>query len=107
MAKDAGGIGDLLKQAQQMSKDLGKMQHDLKERVVEGTAGGGAVKVAMNGQRDVLSVSIDPSVMEDADASMLEDLLVSALRDAKEHSDRLAAEEMSKVTGLAMPPGAM
>jgi len=100
-------LAKMLKEAQKLEKRVAEVRQTLADMTVEGTAGGGAVKVAMNGQRDVLSVSIDPSVMEDADASMLEDLLVSALRDAKEHSDRLAAEEMSKVTGLAMPPGAM
>jgi len=100
-------LAKMLKEAQKLEKRVAEVRQALADMTVEGTAGGGAVKVAMNGQRDVLSVSIDPSVMEDADASMLEDLLVSALRDAKEHSDRLAAEEMSKVTGLAMPPGAM
>jgi DNA-binding YbaB/EbfC family protein len=70
---------------------------------VDGSAGGGAVKVVMNAQRDVLSVTIDPEVLEGGDAEMLEDLLLSALRDAKQKSDEVAAREMAKVTGGILP----
>jgi hypothetical protein len=73
---------------------------------VEGSAGGGAVKITMNGQRDVVAVSISPEALEGADAEMLEDLFLSALRDAKQKSDELAANEMAKVTGMIAPPGA-
>jgi DNA-binding YbaB/EbfC family protein len=97
----------MLKEAQKLERKVAEVREALSGMTVEGTAGGGAVKVTMNGQRDVLSVSVDPSVMEDGDVGLLEDLLVSALRDAKERSDRMAAEEMSKVAGLAMPPGAL
>ena len=57
----------------------------------------------MNGQRDVVSVSIDPGVLEDGDSSMVEDLVLSALRDAKQKSDELASTEMSKVAGPGFP----
>ncbi|MBD3367423.1 MAG: YbaB/EbfC family nucleoid-associated protein [Candidatus Eisenbacteria bacterium] len=103
----AKNLQKMLKEAQKLEKRVAEVRASLADMKVEGTAGGGAVSVTMNGQRDVLGVSIDPSVIEDGDASMLEDLLVSALRDAKERSDKLAAEEMSKVTGMAIPPGTM
>jgi DNA-binding protein YbaB len=59
--------------------------------------------VTMNGQRDVVAVSIAPEAVEEADVAMLEDMLLSALRDAKQKSDELAAREMTKVTGTMMP----
>lgn len=97
-------LSKMLKEAQKLERRVAAARESLAGMTVEGTAGGGAVRVTMNGQRDVLSVTVDPSVLEDGDVALLEDLLVSALRDAKERSDRLAAEEMSKVTGMAMPP---
>jgi DNA-binding YbaB/EbfC family protein len=101
----AGGLAKMMKEAQKLEKRLAKVRELLEKMTVEGTAGGGAVTITMNGQRDVTSVSIDPSVLEDADSEMLEDLLLSALRDAKQKSDELAQREMAKVTGPAMPGG--
>ena len=101
----APNMAKMLKEAQKLEKRFSEVREALAEMVVEGTAGGGAVRVEMNGQRDVLSVKVEPDVMEGSDAEMLEDLLLSALRDAKQKSDELAAAEMSKVTGGMMPPG--
>jgi len=103
----AKNLSKMLKEAQKLEKRVAEVRESLAEMTVEGSAGGEAVKVTMNGQRDVLAVTVDPDVLEDGDVAMLEDLLLSALRDAKERSDRMAAEEMSKVTGMALPPGAM
>ncbi len=99
----AGGMAKMLKEAQKLEKRLEQARKVLEEMTVEGSAGGGAVKVTMNGQRDVISVSIDGSVLEDGDTSMLEDLVLSALRDAKQKSDELASKEMAKVTGPGIP----
>ena len=101
----AGGLAKMMKEAQKLEKRLAEVRQKLVEMTVEGSAGGGAVGVVMNGQRDVLKVSVDPGVFEDGDAEMLEDLLLSALRDAKQRSDELAAAEMAKVTGGVVPPG--
>lgn len=103
----AGGLSKMMKEAQKLEKRLAKVREALEEMTVEGTAGGGAVTVTMNGHRDVLSLSIDPSVLEDSDSEMLEDLLLSALRDAKQKSDEMAQREMAKVAGPAMPGGLM
>ena len=100
-----GGLAKMMKEAQKLEKRLGEVRKKLEELTVEGSAGGGAVTVTMNGQRDVLKVSVDQSVVDDGDAEMLEDLLLSALRDAKQKSDELASSEMSKVAGPGMPPG--
>ncbi|MFH1502932.1 MAG: YbaB/EbfC family nucleoid-associated protein [Candidatus Eisenbacteria bacterium] len=98
-------MAKMLKEAQKLEKQLAEVRELLAEMRVEGTAGGGVVKVEMNGQRDVVSVSIAPEALDDADAGMLEDLLLSALRDAKQKSDEMAAREMTKVTGGMLPPG--
>jgi DNA-binding YbaB/EbfC family protein len=99
----AKNLSKMMKQAQQLEKRLTAVQESLRDMSVEGTAGGGAVSVTMNGQRDVLAVTIDPEVLSGADSGMLEDLLLSALREAKRKSDELAAREMAKVTGTPIP----
>ncbi|MFH1690066.1 MAG: YbaB/EbfC family nucleoid-associated protein [Candidatus Eisenbacteria bacterium] len=101
----SGGLAKMMKEAQKLEKSLGEVRKRLGEMTVEGRSGGGAVVITMNGQRDVLKVSVDPSVFEDGDVEMLEDLLLSALRDAKQKSDELASAEMSKVAGPGIPPG--
>ena len=101
----AGGLAKMMKEAQKLEKRLAEVRKRLEEMTVEGSSGGGAVSVVMNGQRDVLKVSVDPGVLEDGDVEMLEDLLLSALRDAKQKSDELASKEMSSVTGPGLPSG--
>lgn len=100
-----GGLAKMMKEAQKLEKRLEEVRKKLVELTVDGSSGGGAVAVTMNGQRDVLKVTVDKSVFEDGDVEMLEDLLLSALRDAKQKSDELASNEMSKVAGPGMPPG--
>jgi DNA-binding YbaB/EbfC family protein len=100
----AKGLSKMMKEARKLEARLEAARDALKEMTVEGSAGGGAVKVVMNAQRDVMSVAIDPGVLEGGDADMLEDLLLSALRDAKQKSDEVAAREMAKVTGGMIPP---
>ena len=99
------GLAKMMKEAQKLEKRLDEVRKTLAEMSVEGSSGGGAVKVTMNGQRDVLKISVDPGVFDDGDAEMLEDLLLSALRDAKQKSDELASTEMAKVTAAGLPPG--
>jgi len=101
----AGGLSKMMKEAKKLEKRLAEVKESLQHMTVEGSAGGGVVVIEMNGQRDVVRVSIEPTALEDADAEMLEDLILSALRDAKQKSDELASREMSKVAGLALPPG--
>jgi DNA-binding YbaB/EbfC family protein len=99
----APNMAKMMKEAQKLEKRLAEIRSALAEMTVEGTAGGGVVRVTMNGQRDVVAVSIAPEAVEEADVAMLEDMLLSALRDAKQKSDELAAREMTKVTGTMMP----
>ena len=101
----AGGLTKMMKEAQKLERRLTDVRKKLEEMTVEGSSGGGAVTITMSGQRDVLKVSVDPGVFADGDAEMLEDLLLSALRDAKQKSDELASAEMAKVTAPGLSPG--
>ncbi|MEA1972974.1 MAG: YbaB/EbfC family nucleoid-associated protein [Candidatus Cloacimonadota bacterium] len=102
-----GGKGnqDLMKMAQKMSKDLQSAQEDLQNRVVETTAGGGMIKVKMNGKHEVLSISIEEEVVDPDDVEMLEDLLMAAINDANDKISKDSASEMSKLTGGLKIPG--
>jgi nucleoid-associated protein EbfC len=94
----------MLKQVQQMQTKMAKVQADLEQETVERSAGGGAVKVVVNGQQKLLSISIEPDVAEDLE--MLQDLVVAAVNDAMDRSRELAAERMQSVAaGLGLPPG--
>ncbi len=101
----AKGMAKLLKEAQKFEKRAAQAREALREMRIEGTAGGGIVRVVMNGHRDVLDVHIAEEAIEGGDMEMLEDLLLAALRDAKQKSDELAAKEMAKVAGGMPLPG--
>ena len=93
-------VGDLLKNIGKIRKDMEKVQADLKNRVVEAGAGGGLVKVLMNGQQELLKVTIDPKAMSEAGGlEVLEDLIVAAVSQALERSKALKSEELNKATG--------
>lgn len=101
----AMNLGKLMKQAQEMQQKMAKLQEELAHREVEGTSGGGMVRVKMNGQQEVLAVQIDPQVFTDGDREMLEDLMVAAFNEARRQALDLAKEEMSKLTGGLPLPG--
>ncbi len=93
------------KQAQAMQKKMEQMQHELKERVVEASSGGGMVTAKMNGRQELLSVKIDPEVVDPNDVEMLEDLVVAAVNQAAKKSQELYEQEMAKLTGGLNIPG--
>lgn len=100
-----GGLGNLMKQAQQMQENMQKLQAKMAEMEVEGSAGAGLVKVTMTGKHDVRRVSIDPSLLAD-DKDMLEDLVAAAVNDAVRKVEAMVQEQMSAATaGLPLPPG--
>jgi DNA-binding YbaB/EbfC family protein len=103
MAK--GGLGDMMKQVQKMQAKMEELQAELESATVEGTAGGGMVKVVANGKGEVVSVTIDPEVVDPEDVEMLQDLIVAAINQAKEKSSELQSEQMSKITGGINIPG--
>ncbi|WP_049629376.1 YbaB/EbfC family nucleoid-associated protein [Cellvibrio sp. pealriver] len=99
------GLGDLMKQAQQMQANMQKMQEDLAKAEVKGEAGAGLVSVVMNGRHDVKRVHIDASLMSE-DKEMLEDLLAAAVNDAVRKVENQSREQMAKMTaGMGIPPG--
>jgi len=91
-------INKLLKQAQKMQEDIAKQMEDLE---VEGSAGGGAVKITMNGKKEILSVAIGKDAIDPEDVGILEDLVKAAANDAVAKVDA----ELSGTLGGAMPPG--
>ena len=100
-----GGLGPLMKQAQQMQENMKDMQEQLATVEVEGQSGAGMVKVIMTCRYDVKRVSIDDSLFSD-DKDMLEDLLAAAVNDAVRRVEATTQEKMSGVTaGMGLPPG--
>lgn len=100
-----GGSGKYGKQFQDMQKQIEKVQADLRERVVEGSSGGGMVKVKINGQQEIVDVKIEKDVINPDDKSMLEDLILAAMNEGVKKSKKLMEAEMARVTGMMMPPG--
>jgi len=107
MAKGIGGMGNLLKQAQEMQAKISKIQEELGQKSVEGSSGGGMVQVTVNGQFNLLAVKIDPTVVNAAEKEMLEDLILSAVNDGMRKVGDMVSTEMSKVTGGFKLPGLM
>ena len=99
-----GGIGNLMKQVQQMQANMQKAQEEMGRIEVTGQAGGGLVKVTMTCRHDVKRVEIDDSVMDDKE--MLEDLVAAAMNDAVRQVEKTVQEKMSSLTaGMGLPPG--
>ncbi len=100
-----GGLGGLMKQAQQMQERMQKMHEEIAQMEVTGESGAGLVKVTVNGAHSCRRVEIDPSLLED-DKDMLEDLVAAAFNDAVRRADELQKEKMASVTaGMQLPPG--
>lgn len=102
-----GAMGDLLKQAQEMQSRMAKIQEELANKTVQGSAGGGMVQVTVNGQFHMTAVRIEPSVVNAAEKEMLEDLILAAVNDGMRKARELASSEMSKLTGGLKIPGLM
>jgi DNA-binding YbaB/EbfC family protein len=95
-------LGDMMKQIQQAGEKMQDVQKQLEKIVAYGEAGGGMVKVSVSGKQKVLSLTIDPDIMDDVE--MVQDLVLAAVNNALDESARLAQEEISKVTGGMMNP---
>ena len=89
----------MIRQAQKMQEDMEALQADLDAREYEISAGGGVVGVKINGKKEILSVKIDPEVVDPDDVETLEDLIVAAVNEAVKTVENTAAEEMQKITG--------
>ncbi|NOY87459.1 MAG: YbaB/EbfC family nucleoid-associated protein [Deltaproteobacteria bacterium] len=93
------GLGDLMKKAQKMKTELDRVQGELATREVEASAGGGMVSARVTGGQEVVSISIDPQVIDPDDREMLEDLVRAAINEALRKSKEMMQEEMAKLTG--------
>jgi DNA-binding YbaB/EbfC family protein len=100
-----GGIGQLMKQAQQIQADMQKAQEEMAKLTVVGESGAGMVKITMTCKHEVRSLEIDDSLVGD-DKEMLEDLVIAAFNDAVRRVEKTVQEKFSGMTsGLSLPPG--
>ena len=99
------GLGNILKQAQQMHAKIAQLQEEMAAKTVEGSSGGGMVSIVMNGKQEIVSVRIDPEVINREDVEMLQDLIMAAVNEAVRKSQDLMQEEMKKITGGLSIPG--
>jgi nucleoid-associated protein EbfC len=97
---------EMMRQAKRMQAQVEKMQAELADKTVEGTAGGGMVKVVANGAQQLVSIDIEKDVVDPEDVEMLQDLVTAAVNQALERSREMSNEEMSKLAGgMGLPPG--
>lgn len=103
-----GGFGggnqmqNLMKQAQKMQEEMQKAQEQLEDAEIEGTSGGGLVKVTMNAKKVISSITIDPDAVDTEDMTMLEDLIIAAVNDAYAKAEKLYNEKMGAFGGLGL-----
>ena len=99
-------LEDIMKMAQDVQAEMQKAQENLDKIEVEGAAGGGLVKIRTSAKGRVIGVSIDESLLQASEKTMLEDLIAAAFNDARTKADAAAAPEMEKMTsGIPLPPG--
>ena len=105
MGGGPGNMQSMLKQAQKMQEDMAAMQSELEAREYDVAAGGGVVNVKINGKKEILSVKIEPEVVDPDDIETLEDLITAAVNEAIKKVEAVSQDEMSKITGSMSVPG--
>ena len=100
-----GNIGQMLKQMQQLQSKMQEVQTELESTQVEASSGGGMVNIVANGKNEIVSVVIDPEVVDKEDVEMLQDLIVAAVNQAREKVQEMQSEKMSTLTGGLNVPG--
>ncbi len=103
----AKGFGNIMKQAQKLQAQMAKVQEEMAEKTVETSVGGGMVKVVANGKQEVVSIKIEPEVIDRDDPEMLEDMILSAVNEALKKAQEMLSDEMGKLTGGLNIPGLM
>ena len=98
-------LGSMMKQAQKLQSKMLEMQEELGNRTVTAQVGGGMVEVVANGRQEILSLRIDPEVVNPDDTEMLQDLLLAAVNEALNRSREMVSAEMAKLTGGLKIPG--
>jgi nucleoid-associated protein EbfC len=99
------GFGNMMKEAQKLQAQMAALQEEIGKKKVDATAGGGMVTVEANGKQELLSIKIDPEVINKDDAQMLEDLVLAACNEALRKSRELVQTELGKLTGGLKLPG--
>ena len=97
--KGRPSMGNLLKQAQELQTKMAKLQEELEEKTVEASSGGGMVTVVVNGRQELLSIAIEPEVINPDDQEMLQDLILAAINDGMAKARNMVNEEMKRLTG--------
>jgi DNA-binding YbaB/EbfC family protein len=105
MFEQLGNLSGLVKEAQKIQAELKRVQAELAERTVEGSAAGGMVTARVNGQQDLVAITIDPAVVKADDVEMLEDLVVAAVSQAMRKSQEMARQAFAGLTGGLTIPG--
>jgi nucleoid-associated protein EbfC len=98
-------FGDMMKQAQVLQEKLARLQEEVGKKTVEATAGGGMVTVVANGKQEILSIKIDPEVVNTNEIEMLQDLILAAVNEARRKAQELVADQMKSMTGGLQIPG--
>ena len=98
-------MGGMLKQAQKLQSKIFKLQEEMAEKTVETSVGGGMITVVANGKQELVSIKIDPEVVDPEDVNMLEDLVVAGVNDALKKAQEMVSEQMTKLTGGFNIPG--
>jgi len=99
------GLGGMLKQAQKIQAQLAKMQDEMAQKTIEASSGGGMVSVVVNGKQEVISIRIEPEVVNPEDIDMLQDLVLAAVNEGIRKAQEMVSEEMKKLTGGLNIPG--
>lgn len=109
LPKGMGGgpqnMNSMIRQAQKMQEDMSALQEELETREYDVSAGGGVVNVKINGKREILSIGIEPEIVDPDDIETLSDIIVAAVNEAIKKVDEVSESEMSKITGQMNIPG--
>ncbi len=100
-----GNMNQMMKQVQKLQEQMAQMQEDLKAKEVEASVGGGVVTARVNGEKELLKITIDPDAVDPEDVETLEDLIVAAVNEANRKAEETAKGEMQKLTGGMNIPG--
>lgn len=105
MSTVKGGFSSIVRQAQKMQQQIGRVQEGMAGRVIEASSGGGRVTAYVNGRQELVNLKIDPEVIDPDDPGMLEDLVLVAVSQAIKNSQKMVADEVNKITGGINIPG--
>jgi hypothetical protein len=105
MSTVKGGFSSIVRQAQKMQQQIGRVQEGMAGKVIEASSGGGRVTAYVNGRQELVNLKIDPEVIDPDDPGMLEDLVLAAVGQAIENSQKMVGDEVNKITGGINIPG--